>query len=131
MTRSFLVTMPPLWFLRYAYFLQAVKDSKLEAKIASSHLESYVTECWKLKDEQSLDHIQLTQGPMETAISTLDEHPSRCPTADLNRRNDWCAQGICWMEEMPDDMLEQVIVLSTICLRWYVNSGRENSGAEV
>ena len=112
--------MPPLWFLRYAYFVQAVKDSKLEAKIASSNLESYVEECWQLKDQRSLDRIQIQTAPIDQATSIVHDHyqQQRCSRTKMRGHNDWCAEGICWMEQMPSEMLEQVIVMSTICLRW-------------
>jgi hypothetical protein len=110
--------MPPLWFLRYAYFVQSVKDSKLQAKHANMNLESYVSACWDLKEKQQLHLMEFELGPIDQAISTIEINTGQCDRNEEMNAGDWCAYGICLMKQMPDEMLEQVVVLSTICLRW-------------
>jgi len=110
--------MPPLWFLRYAYFVKSVKDSKVEAKRANINLESYVTECWNLKERKQLYLIEFEQGSINQTISTIEINNDECNQNEQINTSDWCIYGICLMKQMPDEMLEQVIVLSTICFRW-------------
>ena len=110
--------MPPLWFLRYAYFVQSVKDSKLQAKHASINLESYINECWDLKEKNQVDLMEFELGPSDQALSTIEINNGECDRKLEMNAGDWCASGICLMNQMPDEMLEQVIVLSAICVRW-------------
>jgi hypothetical protein len=112
------VTMPPLWFLRYAYFVQSVKNSKLQAKYAHNNLESYVSECWDLKEKRQIHSMEFQLGPSEQAKSTIKINSGECERQEEMNAGDWCAYGICLMEQMPDEMLEQVVVLSAICVRW-------------
>lgn len=116
-----LVTMPPLWFSRYGYFIQSVKNSKVQAKHANINLESYVSECWTLTEKKQLDRIEFRRGPSEQALSTISKNNSECDQKDAMNAGSWCAYGICLMKQMPDEMLEQVVVLSTICVRWQEN----------
>ncbi|CAF3398182.1 unnamed protein product [Rotaria sp. Silwood2] len=113
-------TMPPLWFLRYAYFIQSIKDSKIQAKHANINLESYVSECWDLTEKNQLHLMEFQQGLFEEAISTIDKNDGECYQKEEMNAGSWCAYGICLMKQMPDEMLEQVVVLSTICVRWMI-----------
>ncbi len=110
--------MPPLWFLRYAYFVKFIKDSKLQAKHANINLESYVSECWDLTEKSKLYSIDFQKGLPEEAVSTVEKLSQECSENEAKNDEDWCAYGICLMKQMPDEMLEQVFVLSTICVRW-------------
>ena len=114
-----LVTMPPLWISRYGYFIQSVKNLKVQAKHANTNLESYISECWDLTERKELDFIEFrrTESP-EQALSTINKNISECNQKDEMNAGSWCAYGICLMKQMPDEMLEQVVVLSTICVRW-------------
>ncbi len=111
------VTMPPLWFLRYTYFVKSVKDSKLQAKHADINLESYVNECWDLKEKKQIHSIDFIVSN-DQARSTIKINNGECERNEEIEVGDWCAYGICLMEQMPDEMLEQVVVLSAICFRW-------------
>ncbi|CAF1302337.1 unnamed protein product [Adineta steineri] len=113
-------TMPPLWVLRYAYFVQSVKDSKLQAKHANLNLESYVSKCWDLKEKQQLHLMEFEIVSMNQAKSTIEINNSTCDRIEEINADDWCVYGICLMKQMPDEMLEQVVVLATICLRWMI-----------
>ena len=110
--------MPPLWFLRYAYFVQSVGYSRLQAQQANINLESYVSECWNLKEKNQLDLIVFQLGPSKHALSTVEGKTDECNSKNEMKSGDWCTYGICLSKQMPDDMLEQVIVLSAICFRW-------------
>ena len=110
--------MSPLWFLRYAYFLQALNDTKLQVKNASINLESYVAECQNLKDRDQLDKILFTLAPNDQAVTTTQNDTSECSLQGEFNAGGWCAYGICLMEQLPDEMLEHVIVLTTIFVRW-------------
>jgi hypothetical protein len=110
--------MPPLWFLRYAYFVQSVKNSKLQAKYAHNNLESYVSECWDLKEKKHSKLMEFKLTSADQAISTIGINNSECDRKEDMNAGDWCAYGICLMKQMPDEMLEQVVVLSAICVRW-------------
>ena len=116
--RLVVVTIPPLWCLRYVYFVQSAKDSKIQARNANINLESYVTECWNLKGRNQLDKLSFELGPAYQAISTVDVNASECDRREAVAAGDWCAYGICRLKQMPDDVLEQVVVLSTIFVRW-------------
>lgn len=115
MAKFIVVTMPPLWVLRYAYFIQSVKDSRVQTRQASVNLESYVSECWELKDRKQFNLMEYEFEPMDQTVSTIEINNNEC---HRNNPSDYCAYGICLMKEMPDEMLEQVVVLSTICFRW-------------
>src|ERR1700722_17443406 len=110
--------MPPLWFLRYAYFVQSVKDFKVQAKQANINLESYVSECWKIKERKEFHSMEFQLVPMDQAKSTVEINNDECNQNEKNNAGDWCIYGICLMKQMPDEMLEQVVVLSAICFRW-------------
>jgi len=110
--------MPPLWFLRYVYFIQSVKDSKLQAKQANINLESYVSECWNLKERRQLYLMEFEQGLINQTISTIEINNNECYQNEKISIGNWCTYGICLMKQMPDEMLEQVVVLSAICFRW-------------
>lgn len=112
------VTMPPLWFLRYAYFIQSVEDSRVQTRQASVNLESYVSECWELKDRKQFNTMEYEFEPKDQAISTIEINDNECQRNKRINTSDYCGYGICLMKEMPDEMLEQVVVLSTICFRW-------------
>jgi hypothetical protein len=112
------VTMPPLWFLRYVYFVQSVKDLKVQAKQANINLESYVSECWNLKEKKQLHLMEFELGPTDQAVSTVEINNDECNRNENSTHENWCAYGICLMKQMPDEMLEQVVVLSAICFRW-------------
>ena len=112
------VTIPPLWCLRYVYFVQSAKDSKIQARNANINLESYVMECWNLKGRNQLDTMGFELGPADQAMSTVDANASECDRREALDAGDWCAYGICRLKQMPDDVLEQVVVLSTIFVRW-------------
>ncbi|CAF0835786.1 unnamed protein product [Adineta ricciae] len=109
--------MPPLWFLRYAYFIQSVKDDKLQASQAEMNLESYVKTCWHLKEKKQLHLMEFQYAPINQTFSTIQAINSTC---DQEENMDWCADGRCLMKQMPDEVLEQVIVLSSICFRWMI-----------
>ncbi|UJR22628.1 hypothetical protein I4U23_025669 [Adineta vaga] len=113
-------TMPPLWFLRYAYFVQSIKENKLQARQAEINLESYVSKCWHLKERKQLHLMKFQKSPIDQAISTIGITNSTCDLEEDMNSNDWCMYGLCLMKQMPDEMLEQVIVLTTICLRWMI-----------
>lgn len=110
--------MPPLWFLRYVYFLESVKDSKVQAKQANINLESYVSECWNLKEKRQILSMEFQQETINQSISTIEIHNHECYLNEEIIDNDWCMYGICLMKQMSDEMLEQVVVLSAICFRW-------------
>lgn len=112
--RLMVVTMPPLWFLRYAFFLQSVKNSRVQTKQANRNLQSYVDECWNLKDRKQFDLMQFESIAINRTVSSIAIDPNECSGME----SDWCRRGICWMKEMPEEMLEQIVVLSTICFRW-------------
>ncbi|CAF3317355.1 unnamed protein product [Rotaria socialis] len=114
-------TMPPLWISRYGYFIQSVKNLKVQAKHANTNLESYVSECWDLKEKKELDFIEFRRTEsLEQALSTINKNISECNQKDEMNAGSWCSYGICLMKQMPDEMLEQVVVLSTICVRWMI-----------
>ncbi|CAF3922139.1 unnamed protein product, partial [Rotaria magnacalcarata] len=114
-------TMPPLWISRYGYFIQSVKNLKVQAKHANINLESYVSECWDLKERKELDFIEFRRTEsLEQALSTINKNISECNQKDEMNAGSWCSYGICLMKQMPDEMLEQVVVLSTICVRWMI-----------
>lgn len=113
-----LVTIPPLWFLRHAYFVRAAKDSKLQAKTATRNLQSYVHECWDLKEKHLLESVELRLVPVDRAISTIHLTEENCDKNETRQTEDWCTYGVCLLKQMPDEVLEQVVVLSTICVRW-------------
>jgi hypothetical protein len=113
-----IVTMPPLWFLRYAYFIQSVKDSRVQTRQASVNLESYVSECWELKDRKQFNLMKFEFESMDHAVSMIEINENECQRNKKSNTSDYCAYGICLMKEMPDEMLEQVVVLSAICFRW-------------
>jgi hypothetical protein len=118
-TIEILVTIPPLWFLRHAYFVRAAKDSKLQAKTATRNLQSYVHECWDLKEKQLLDSVEMHLAPADRMISTVGSRQDNCEQQNETMlAEDWCTYGVCLLKQMPDDVLEQVVVLSTICVRW-------------
>jgi hypothetical protein len=110
-----LVTMPPLWLLRYAYFVRSANDSRLQAKSATNNLDSYVKECWDLKRNDKLDQLELDFTPYEQAIDPMVSTRRQCQHRYVN---DWTSHGMCAIEQMPNGMLEQLVVLSTICIRW-------------
>lgn len=112
--------MPPLWLLRYIYFIESVKDFKLQAKQANINLNSYVNECWKLKEQRQLITMEFQQELDNQTISIieLNTDKNQCyENKKMNKKN-WCMDGICLMKQMPDEMLEQIVVLSAICFRW-------------
>ncbi len=117
-TMFIIVTMPPLWFLRYAYFIQSVKDSRVQTRQASVNLESYVSECWELKDRKQFNLMKFEFESMDHAVSMIEINENECQRNKKSNTSDYCAYGICLMKEMPDEMLEQVVVLSAICFRW-------------
>ena len=57
-------------------------------------------------------------APVDQAISTLDGAEGNCDQNETMQTGDWCAYGTCLLKQMPDEVLEQVVVLSTICVRW-------------
>ena len=112
------VTMPPLWFLRYAYFIQSVNDSRVQTREASANLDSYVSECWDLKDRNQVNLMKYEFESMNQTVPMIEINENECQRIKRSNMSDYCGYGICLMKEMPDEMLEQMVVLSTICFRW-------------
>ena len=107
--------MPPLWFLRYAYFIQSVNNSRVQTKQANRNLDSYVDSCWNLKDRKQFHLMEFGFIASNETRSMIAIDQRECLVEETEN---WCRRGICLMKEMPDEMLEQIVVLSAICFRW-------------
>ena len=51
--------------------------------------------------------------------STVEIKNESCyENGNISAMTDWCMRGKCFMKEMPEEMLEQIVVLGAICFRW-------------